>query len=420
MDADNIDYEDTYDEDAVDETEKEEVSERRSSPLRIILLVLVVLVLLCVVCWLGSQFLGAGLVSQIQGLVPGSEMIIPVDTPISIVATEEPQPEQTNEVVMPPEEPAPTDESMLPTEEPVPAPTDEEPAPPEPTQEPAEPTEEATEAPVEESTEEPTQEPGEPTATTEPVPGPTSTPTMETEPTIVITPSSCEDNAPPVAVANGPYQAMMGKGQANITFDAAGSEDPDGAIIKFEWDFGDGSELGTGDIVTHGYTHPGNYVAILTVTDNCNAVGQDTAEVTISGPTPPAETVTPGPGTPTPTATATPEPPPGDVTLGYCYIVQYGDTLSGIAWYYGISIHDLAAVNNVSTDYFVKLGEGLFIPFGPITDGPNGYQVQYGDTVYSIAYQCAVTPATVAEANDIAVDTTLTPGEVIIIPIGRY
>jgi LysM repeat protein len=155
----------------------------------------------------------------------------------------------------------------------------------------------------------------------------------------------------------------------------------------------------------------------LTVVDNCDATGQDTAEVTISGPTPP-----PGTGTPNPTATATgtAEPPPDNITLGYCYIVNYGDTLSGIAWYYGIPLQDLAYVNNVPLDYFVKLGEGLFIPYGPITEGANGYQVQYGDTIHSIAYQCAVTPAAVAEANGIPVDAELTPGEVIIIPIGRY
>jgi len=406
-----------YDDDAFDEREEAEIEDeepRRSSPLRIILLILLVLVLLCVVCWLGSSFLGGAgsslsstILDPIQGLLPGGgAAVVPADTPAPAMTEEVPTQE--------PVAPAPTDESALPTEEPTATPvTGEQPATVEPTmeptQEPGAPTEEPAPAPTEEAT-------TEPTTTTEPVPGPTNTPTRESGP-IVITPSNCEENDPPVANANGPYDGMMGKGQALVTFDAGGSEDPDGMIIDFVWDFGDGSEAGYGPLVTHGYTEPGQYTVTLTVIDNCDAIGQDTAEVTVSGATPPPGTGTPGA---TATATATAEPPPDDVTLGFCYIVNYGDTLSGIAWYYGIPLQDLAYVNNVPADYFVKLGEGLFIPYGPITEGANGYQVQYGDTIYSVAYQCAVAPAAVAEANDISVDTALTPGEVIIIPIGRY
>jgi hypothetical protein len=392
----NADYDDAY-----DETEIEEAPRRRS-PLRFVLLVLLLLVLLCVVCWFGSSLIGgvgSSILAPIQELLPGNiAAILPGDILVPAVTEEIPTGE--------PVEPAPTDEGILPplpTEEPFPSPdTGEQPATVEP----------PTEA---------TQEPGLPTveATSEPVPGPTNTPDPAAGPTIVITPSSCEDNVAPVAVANGPYAGMRGKGQAFITFDAAGSEDPDGTIISYEWDFGDDSAPGYGLEVTHGYANPGSYVAILTVTDNCNVVAQDTAEVTISGPTPPAQTGTPDPNqTPTPIVTVT--PPANDVTLGFCYIVQYGNTLSGIAWYYGIPLQDLAYVNNVSPNYFVKLGEGLFIPYQPISEGPNSYQVQYGDTIQSIAYQCAVSPGAVAEANDIPVDSTLTPGEVIIIPLGRY
>lgn len=414
MDA-NVDYDDSpyeesnFDDSEIEDVETEDEEPKKRSPLRIILLVLVVLVLLCVVCWLGSSLLGSAVTAPIQDLLGGGNggvVAVPVDTPAPAV---------TEEVVAP----APTDESTLPTEEPATPPdTGEQPATVEPTQEPGAPTEEPA-APTEEPTMEPTEEPGAPTATTEPVPGPTNTPTPEAGGPIVITPTNCEDNVPPVAKANGPYDGMMGKGQALVTFDAGGSEDPDGTIIDFVWDFGDGSEPGYGPLVTHGYANPGKYTATLTVVDNCDATGQDTAEVTVSGPTPPPETATPGPNE-TPTAEPTAPPPPDNITLGYCYIVHYGDTLSGIAWYYGVPLQDLAYVNNVPPDYFVKAGEGLFIPYGPITEGANGYQVQYGDTIQGVAYQCAVSPAAVAEANGIPVDTTLTPGEVILIPIGRY
>ncbi|MBN1220614.1 MAG: LysM peptidoglycan-binding domain-containing protein [Anaerolineae bacterium] len=423
MDAD-LDF---LDDEAGMEEEEDGQPPKRRSPLRIILLMLLVLVLLCVVCYAGTNLLGgtlAGILpAQVQSFLPGGGEQAP--TVIPIVETEEPIPVTTEE--LPPVatgEPAPTEEpppvteeapipgEPAPTEEPVPpteelVPPVEETAPP--TEELVSPTEEL--APPVEETAPPTEEPGELTPTTEPVPGPTSTPTREGGP-IVVTPVSCDNNQPPVAKANGPYQAMMGKGQAWVTFNATGSEDPDGTIIKYEWEFGDGSTPGTGESVTHGYTNIGNYVAILTITDDCNAVGQDTAEVTIVGPTPPSPNHTP---TPTPTGS----PPPAETTLGFCYLVQYGDTLSGIAWYYGIPLYDLAAVNGVSPDYFVIAGQGLFIPMSEITDGPNAYQAQAGDTLAIIAYQCGLTITALAQANDLEPNAAVSPGQTIIIPLGR-
>lgn len=52
-----------------------------------------------------------------------------------------------------------------------------------------------------------------------------------------------------------------------ITFDATDSYDPDGTIIIFNWDFGDG-ESGTGAIVTHSYDEGGEFTVTLIVTDN--------------------------------------------------------------------------------------------------------------------------------------------------------
>lgn len=52
-----------------------------------------------------------------------------------------------------------------------------------------------------------------------------------------------------------------------ITFDASGSSDPDGSIITYEWDFGDGT-TGAGEFATHSYVSEGFYNVSLTVTDN--------------------------------------------------------------------------------------------------------------------------------------------------------
>ena len=55
-----------------------------------------------------------------------------------------------------------------------------------------------------------------------------------------------------------------------IIFNASLSYDPDGNITAYEWEFGDGA-TGTGEIVNHSYSSPGNYTVNLTVTDDDGA-----------------------------------------------------------------------------------------------------------------------------------------------------
>ncbi len=50
-------------------------------------------------------------------------------------------------------------------------------------------------------------------------------------------------------------------------FSAFGSYDPDGEIVSYHWDFGDGNNA-TGMYADHVYSEPGEYVVTLTVTDN--------------------------------------------------------------------------------------------------------------------------------------------------------
>lgn len=56
------------------------------------------------------------------------------------------------------------------------------------------------------------------------------------------------------------------------TFDASASSSPDGAIVSYEWDFGDG-ETGTGVVVTHIYEEKGLYEVTLVVTDSNGKTG---------------------------------------------------------------------------------------------------------------------------------------------------
>jgi PKD repeat protein len=60
----------------------------------------------------------------------------------------------------------------------------------------------------------------------------------------------------------------------------------DGTIVASTWNFGDGN-VGSGTSVTHTYTQAGTYTVKLTVTDNGGKSSTKTAQVTVSGSTPP-------------------------------------------------------------------------------------------------------------------------------------
>jgi len=65
-----------------------------------------------------------------------------------------------------------------------------------------------------------------------------------------------------------------------ITFYASGSYDPDGSIVSYYWNFGDGTNA-TGVTATHSYVDDGKYTVILTVTDNDAANASSSAIETV-------------------------------------------------------------------------------------------------------------------------------------------
>ncbi len=82
---------------------------------------------------------------------------------------------------------------------------------------------------------------------------------------------------PPVADPNGPYTGTAG---VAVQFDGAGSSDPDGTIVSYAWDFGDGN-TGTGVSPTHTYSAAGTFTVSLTVTDNDGLTDTATTIATI-------------------------------------------------------------------------------------------------------------------------------------------
>ena len=85
-------------------------------------------------------------------------------------------------------------------------------------------------------------------------------------------------NRPPVAVLDT-SSAILDKEEI-VTFNASGSYDPDGYIVDYSWDFGDGNTA-TGVTVSHSYPAIGTYTVTLTVTDNDGATDSITATKTV-------------------------------------------------------------------------------------------------------------------------------------------
>ena len=88
-------------------------------------------------------------------------------------------------------------------------------------------------------------------------------------------------NMPPVASLT--HAPTFGEAPLEVTFDASGSSDPDGHIVRFDWDFGDGHTLTDGGpIVSRTYTALGSYTATVTVLDNEGGTGSASVLVQVT------------------------------------------------------------------------------------------------------------------------------------------
>ena len=108
------------------------------------------------------------------------------------------------------------------------------------------------------------------------------------------------------------------------------------------------------------------------------------------------------------------------------YRVRWGDTLSGIAARFGLSIWALARFNDIQPDGILRVGEPLRLPgaeqppallaasAGPGLSG--GYRVQPGDTLSGIAARYGVSVWALARLNGIQADGILRVGERLRLP----
>ncbi len=108
----------------------------------------------------------------------------------------------------------------------------------------------------------------------------------------------------PIATASADKEG--GDTPLAVGFSSAGSTDPDGAIMSYAWNFGDGATSNSAN-PSHTYTSPGDYVATLIVADNLGAITSNTVVLEVTAPNIPPVSV----------FTFTPQsgPPPLSVTL---------------------------------------------------------------------------------------------------------
>ena len=86
-------------------------------------------------------------------------------------------------------------------------------------------------------------------------------------------------------IASFTASTTSGNVPLTVTFNASQSYDPDGTIVSYYWDFGDGTNA-SGEVVNHTYTSAGTYTVVLTVTDNDGYT--DGATVVIAASTKPS------------------------------------------------------------------------------------------------------------------------------------
>lgn len=98
---------------------------------------------------------------------------------------------------------------------------------------------------------------------------------------VTVTIAQAPAKLPPIARLTGPTSAQVGQ---QLSFSGATSSDPDGTIVSYTFDFGDGSApvTGTATSATHAYATAGNFPVTLTVKDNDNLTGTAQLSVTIS------------------------------------------------------------------------------------------------------------------------------------------
>jgi LysM repeat protein len=117
-------------------------------------------------------------------------------------------------------------------------------------------------------------------------------------------------------------------------------------------------------------------------------------------------------------------------TTSGTYVVQYGDTLSSIAYRHGVSVQALASANNIYNTNLIRRGQRLVIPGGGATTTSSSsdssgssssgsvHVVQRGENLYRIALHYGTTVQAIASANGLSSTSLIYTGQRLTIPAG--
>lgn len=100
-------------------------------------------------------------------------------------------------------------------------------------------------------------------------------------------------------------------------------------------------------------------------------------------------------------------------TDGTTYIVQSGDTLSGIANMYGTTYQHLAEINGIANPNLIHVGQEIRIDGTVPTTSAEYYTIQPGDTLSGIAANYGTTWQWLAGVNGISDPNLIFPGNTI-------
>lgn len=144
-------------------------------------------------------------------------------------------------------------------------------------------------------------------------------------------------------------------------------------------------------------------------------------------PTPTATDTPTASVTPTPTETATITPTP-TASSPFLYTVEENDNLFTIAEKFNVDVLVLMALNNLTYDSVIRVGDELLIPPPDLTlptetalpEGMRGtveYVVKTGDTLEGIALQFNSTVEAILQENDLENANEIFTGQTLVIPV---
>jgi LysM repeat protein len=112
-----------------------------------------------------------------------------------------------------------------------------------------------------------------------------------------------------------------------------------------------------------------------------------------------------------------PVPAAGTNTSGY-HRVKRGETLSAIADEYGVSQRDLRRWNNLDAKGRIRAGQRLRVatPGTKPSSSARTHVVRWGDTLSGLAKRYGVTVTELRRANGLSAEMTLRAGESLKIP----